>query len=432
MDTTRTQILSLVRKHMKYYLLETPPDTKHSLPLVESTYDGTEVAAMVDVLLGEKLTMGRHVAEFEAAFAQHVGSAYAVMVNSGSSANLLGMAVLSNHKRTNRLRKGDRVLVPVVCWSTSVWPIIQMGLEPVFVDINPCTLNIDVNAVEALLRDDPTIRGMVCVHVLGNCPDMEHLMSLKEKYNMVILEDTCESLGSTYRGKHLGTFGECGTFSFYFSHHITTVEGGMVVTDDYNTYELLKCMRAHGWTRNIDARPYESVMKERNVSEQFCFVNMGYNLRPMEIQGAMGKVQLGRLEGMNSIRIQNYKLLRDAFESHVVLSKRVCLFDVQEGCTCAWFAFPLLLLDGSLATMEVTKRLNEAGIDTRPVITGNFLKQPIFSELDLCTDADPEHFPNANLVHDRGFFVGLSCYPFTQEKIAYIVGAFVDATEPPS
>ena len=180
--------------------------------------------------------------EFEKEFAKYIGSQYAGMVNSGSSANLLAMAVLSNFKYKHKLNKGDKVIVPTICWSTSVWPIIQMGLVPVFVDINIKTLNADINKVEELLENDSKIRGMVIVHILGNTTNMDKLMTLKSKHNLIFMEDTCESLGSKYNDKFLGTFGECGTYSFYFSHHITTIEGGMVVTNDFEIYELLKCL----------------------------------------------------------------------------------------------------------------------------------------------------------------------------------------------
>lgn len=396
-----------------------------SLPLVESTYGSEEVNAMVCAILGERLTMSKNVKEFEEMFANKVRSKYAVMVNSGSSANLLGMAVLSNHKYPNGFKKGDKVIVPVVCWSTSVWPIIQMGLEPVFVDVNISTLNADMDEVERLIEADNRIRGMVCVHVLGNCPDMKRLMALKNKHSLLLLEDTCESLGSTYNGKHLGTFGECGTFSFYFSHHITTIEGGMIVTDSYDTYELLKCMRAHGWTRNIDASAYKNTMEKHNVSEQFCFVNMGYNLRPMEIQGAMGKVQLGKLSEMNAVRKENYVRLKTVFGNDDIISQSVILFQVTEHCDCAWFAFPMLLTEMCKKnTIEVCRQLNENGIDTRPVITGNFLKQPIFSDESFFYNVDPNSFTNANHIHEHAFFIGLSCIPFTDEKIEYIVNTF--------
>ena len=228
-------------------------------------------------------------------------------------------------------------------------------------------------------------------------------------------------MGSSYKEKYLGTFGECGTFSFYFSHHITTIEGGIVVTDDFHTYELLKCIRAHGWTRNV-SNNYE----KQNHNQDFCFINMGYNLRPMEIQGAMGKVQLKKLPDMNQTRIHNFYTLKQAFESDSILKQSFQLFQENTNCICAWFAFPILVLNNNIDTKKFTKKLNDFGIDTRPIVTGNFTLQPVFEDLNanLNLNIDPEAFANANVIHNHGFFIGISTFPFSQQKIEYIVNCF--------
>ena len=216
-------------------------------PLIENTYEKQEIISMIKVLIGNRLTMGKNVDLFEKEFAKYVGSKYAIMVNSGSSANLLSMAVAVNYLRKNKLNDGDKILIPAVCWSTSVWPITQMNLIPVFVDVDPMTMNMDLDDMEKKLTKD--VRGIVAVHILGNCTNMDRLMNLVKKHDLFLMEDTCESLGSKYKNKCLGTFGDFGTYSFYYSHHITTVEGGMIVCNDDEDYELLKCLRAHGWTR---------------------------------------------------------------------------------------------------------------------------------------------------------------------------------------
>ena len=228
--------------------------------------------------------MGKNVYNFEKQFASFVGSKYAVMVNSVSSANLLAMSVGSNFARKNCLKPGDKVIVPNICWSTSVWPIIQMQLVPVFVDVDEKTLNIDIDKLEKAIT--PDIRGIVAVHILGNCTNMERLMKIVRDNNLFLMEDTCESLGSLYNNKMLGTFGDFGTYSFYYSHHITTIEGGMVVCNNHDDYELLRCLRAHGWSRDFkDKEKLEEMYND--VDPRFLFVNLGYNLRPMETKGAM-------------------------------------------------------------------------------------------------------------------------------------------------
>jgi len=221
----------------------------YEYPLIESTYDKEEIITMMETLTTNKLTMGENVVNFEKDFAKYVGSKYAVMVNSGSSANLLSMAVATNYLRRNRLHPGDKVIVPNICWSTSVWPIIQMNLQPVFVDVNPLTMNMDIEDLKQKMT--PEIKGIIAVHILGNSTDMDELMKIVKDNNLFLMEDTCESLGSKYDDTILGTFGDFGTYSFYYSHHITTIEGGMVVCNDEEDYELLLCLRAHGWTRYL-------------------------------------------------------------------------------------------------------------------------------------------------------------------------------------
>ena len=408
--TNKEKIKALIADEINnQYLINKQNDLNH-FPLSIKTYDHIEISAMVDVLLSDKLTMGKKVKEFEETFASYIGSKYAVMVNSGSSANLLAIAVLSNFKYKNSLKKGDKIIIPTICWSTSVWPIIQMGLEPVFVDINIKTLNADIDKVEELLQNDDKIKGMVAVHILGNATNINKLMKLKSDYNLILMEDTCESLGSRYNGKYLGTFGECGTFSFYFSHHITTIEGGMVVTDDFKIYELLKCLRAHGWSRELSSYNSES------LDNRFCFVNIGYNLRPMEIQAAMGLVQLKRLDTLNSNRIKNYNRIVRLINNNS--SDKLTCFEKEPNSSPAWFALPFILNQKYNKT-KYLNYLETKNIVTRPVVTGNFTRQPVFTDLNL--NMEPESFVNAEIIHNQGFFIGLPSYKMSDEKIRYLV-----------
>ena len=412
--TNRDVIKDLIKLEVSNKLKYDESNKVDTFPLSEKTYDHNEIIAMFDVLLSDKLTMGNNVEMFEKEFAKFIGSNYAIMVNSGSSANLLAMAVLSNFKFENGFKKGDKVIVPTICWSTSVWPIIQMGLEPVFVDINIDTLNADIEKVEELVENDPKIRGMVVVHILGNTTNMNKLMELKKKFNLILMEDTCESLGSKYNDKFLGTFGECGTYSFYFSHHITTIEGGMVVTDDFKTYELLKCLRAHGWSRGISGYNNES------LDNRFCFINIGYNLRPMEIQAAMGLVQLKRLTELNNNRIKNYeRVINLISNSH---SDILTFFKKEPNSKPAWFALPFIL-NKKQNKKEYLNYLESNNIATRPVVTGNFARQPVFKDLNI--NIDPSNFVNAEIVHDHGFFIGLPSYLMSDEKVKKLVNVLL-------
>jgi CDP-6-deoxy-D-xylo-4-hexulose-3-dehydrase len=390
------------------------------LPLTEQTYGSDEILSMINVLVSNKLTMGSKVKEFEEKFAKYVGSKYAIMVNSGSSANLLAVNILTNLKYSKKIVPGDKIIVPTVCWSTSVWPIIQMGLEPVFVDININTLNADIDKIETLLENDTKIKGLMLVHILGNSTNMNKVMMLKEKYNLLIIEDTCESLGSKYNNKCLGTFGECGTFSFYYSHHITTIEGGMIVTDNEEIYEILKCIRAHGWSRG------QKNQTNNEIDNRFCFINIGYNLRPMETQGAMGIVQLTKLSEHNLNRKYNYNRFLNLLNEKAIekqLETLLTSFSAEDNCDCAWFALPFLL-NKTYNRLEYLTKLENCGIETRPVITGNFTRQPIFKSLKY--DCNPESFENAEIIDKWGFFIGLPCSKMTDDKIYSIIDILLD------
>lgn len=409
--TNKEKIHELVKTELSYKLHASNEDI---FPLSEITYDHTEINSMIDVLLSDKLTMGNNVERFEKEFAHFIGSNYAIMVNSGSSANLLAMAVLSNFKFENGFVKGDKVIVPTVCWSTSVWPIIQMGLEPVFVDIDIKTLNADVDKIEELLENDNKIRGMVVVHILGNTLNMNKLMQLKNKYKLILMEDTCESLGSKYNNKNLGTFGECGTYSFYFSHHITTIEGGMVATDNFHTYELLKCLRSHGWSRGITSH------NNNSLDNRFCFINVGYNLRPMEIQAAMGSVQLKKLSKFQETRKSNYERIMYSLKEK---NSDILTSFTKEPCSLpAWFALPFII-NSKYEKEDYLKYLEKNNISTRPIVTGNFARQPVFKDLNM--NVDPVIFVNAELIHNQGFFIGLPSNLMSDSKIEKLVNILI-------
>ena len=223
-------------------------ENKAEFPLVDSSYDNQEILSCIATLLGGQLTMGLQVKKFETEFARYIETPYAVMVNSGSSANLLACSAITNPMRKNHLKRGDKVAIPAICWSTSLWPIIQMGLIPVLIDIAPNTLNLSLESMKSsLLKHE--IKAVMMVHVLGNSTEVGELLEIVEDNDLLLIEDTCESLGTKYQNNFLGTLGDFGTFSFYFSHHMTTIEGGMIITKTQEDCDLLKCLRTHGWSR---------------------------------------------------------------------------------------------------------------------------------------------------------------------------------------
>ena len=237
-----------------------------SFPLIDNAFEIDDLMAGINILLKGKITMSEITLKFEKKFAKLVGSKYALMVNSGSSANLLSFFSLINPKNHTRLKKNDECLIPALCWSTSLWPIIQSGLKPKFVDVNVETLNVDL---EDLKRKISKTKAVLAVHILGNSTNMRELMHIVKKNKLILIEDTCESLGSKFKNKSLGTFGRFGTYSFYPSHQITSGEGGMIVCNDKKDYEIIHSLRAHGWDRGLN--------KKNNKS--FNFINSGFNLR---------------------------------------------------------------------------------------------------------------------------------------------------------
>lgn len=383
-------------------------NAKYKYPLIANTYDHEEIYALCKFLIsGEQLTMGQNVANFEDKFAKYVGARYAVMVNSGSSANLLAVATLTNFMFDGHLNPGDEVIVPIVCWSTTVWPLIQHGLVPIFVDIDAHTFNINVDELQNKISNKT--KGIMLVHIMGNSCDMEPILKLAKKYNLRIIEDTCESLGSKYDDIHLGTFGDFGTYSFYFSHHITTIEGGMVVTNDKNSYELLKCIRSHGWIRYFEHnKKKEYIDKFKDVDERYMFVNTGYNLRPMELQAVMGLIQLSKLESKNENRIYNFNLITNKIKDHPKNKDLIYCQKAMHNSYNAWFGLCLCLnIKFENIYKEFMKYLEDKLIENRPIVTGNFARQPYFTLTGK--ELSPIDYPKADYIHKCGFYIGLSC-----------------------
>ncbi|CAF1171217.1 unnamed protein product [Adineta steineri] len=378
-------------------------------PLAMNPFGEDEILAMTEVLLTGRLTLGSQVEKAEKKFAETVGIPYAVMVNSGSSANLLAVSAITNKLRPIHCNPGDQVLVPAVCWSTSVFPLLQNGLCPVFVDVDPRTLNVTLAQLERKLT--PLVKAVMAVHVLGNSIDMRQMMNFVTRHKLMLIEDTCESLGSFCQTgtenecKMLGTFGDFGTFSFYFSHHITSGEGGMITCKTEEDYNLLRCLRAHGWTRHFTNR--EIVEKSYpDVDSRFLFVNIGYNLRPLEVQGAMLSVQIDKLSQFNTCRRNNLIHIREIISRNEQFLRLMSLVEASSGVDPAWFGIGALLhRPYSYQRLEFLKYLEENGIENRPIISGNFIRQPCIAT--FCEHEHPEDYPGAEVIHHCGFFIGI-------------------------
>ncbi|MEW6775199.1 MAG: aminotransferase class I/II-fold pyridoxal phosphate-dependent enzyme [Bdellovibrionota bacterium] len=394
-EEIRKEIHRLVAEYFSLGL-SAPPAGR--LPLVAPAYGPEEVNESIDSLLSTFVTMGEKVFEFERRFAKRVGAAEAVMVNSGSSANLLALAALANPAFEGPLKPGDEVIVPAVTWSTSVWPIVQVGAVPVLADVSLETLCLDAASIEKALS--PKTKAVMPVHLLGNACDMQAVKEIAKKKGLFVIEDTCEALGTEQDGKVVGTFGDFGTYSFYFSHHITTIEGGMVVTSDPAKAELVRILRAHGWIRDAKGKK-DLAGKNPEIDPRFLFVNLGFNLRPTDIQGAFGLHQLPRLDPFNDVRRRNAEVWLSRLAPW---KKWLRTTRPERGTRHTWFAFPLLVEPKAPFTRkQLSEFLESKGIETRPVVAGNLARQPAFKHVQHRVAGD---LPNSQAIMERGLFFG--------------------------
>ena len=373
-------------------------------PLATSTWDHHELDAINEVIASNRYTMGPRVAAFERDFADLFNVSHAVMVNSGSSANLLAIACAVLNPDID-LNPGDEVIVPAVSWATTYYPLQQYGLRLVFVDIDIDTLNLDLDQIEAVVG--PRTKAIFAVNLLGNPNDFNKMRSIADKHGLTILEDNCESLGAEFEGRATGTFGLMGTFSSFFSHHIATMEGGLVLTDDERLAQMLVSMRAHGWTRELPVDNLIHAKTGEPFDDLFRFVLPGYNVRPREKSGARGLEQLKKIPEILMARRANATLFLDAMAT--VEGVRV----QREVGRSSWFGFSLIL-EGPLAgrRKDVVHTFAAAGIECRPIVAGNFTRNPVMRYFDASV---PAALPRADRVHEDGLFVGNHHYSLEQE-----------------
>ena len=375
-------------------------------PLATSSWDKAEFAALDRVIASDMFSMGPEVRAYEEEFAALFGAKFAVMVNSGSSANLLMTAALFFTKNPDlKLERGDEIIVPAVSWSTTYYPLSQYGLHLKFVDIDRETLNYDLEALEAAITD--RTRALMVVNLLGNPNDFAALKRLTESRGIVMIEDNCESMGATFEGRQAGTFGVMGTFSSFFSHHISTMEGGMVVTDDEELYHVMLSMRAHGWTRNLPK--FNHVTGEKSddpFEESFRFVLPGYNLRPLEMSGALGREQIRKLPDLVAGRRANAAILQQRLSGH---PRFMIQREIGES---SWFGFSLVLRPDHAGTRsEMVKDLVAKGFECRPIVAGNFAKNEVMQYID---HEIHDELRNADYIDANGLFVGNHHYPIAE------------------
>ncbi|WP_372400690.1 DegT/DnrJ/EryC1/StrS family aminotransferase (plasmid) [Azospirillum sp. HJ39] len=374
--------------------------------LAASTWGEEEKAAMADVIASGRYTMGEQVLAFEREFAGYFGMDHGIMVNSGSSANLVATAALA-YKSDRPLQRGDEVIVPAISWATTYHPLQQYGLKLRFVDVDLETLNIDVAQLERALT--PSTRMIVPVSILGNPAALDIIRDFADAHGLYVLEDNCESMDAELAGRKTGTFGDLNTFSFFFSHHISTMEGGMILTRDRELSDLCRSLRAHGWTRDL---PADTALYQRKSSDHFeayRFILPGYNVRPLELEAAVGRCQLAKLPGFTAARRRNLALFQELFagDDRFIIQR-------EHGKSSSFCFTVILNPKHSLDREKIFAALKEADIGFRIITGGCFLRHDVMKYYDYEVVGSIE---NAITAHELGFFVGNHPFDLTPQIV---------------
>lgn len=346
------------------------------------------------IMNSSKLSMGDECVKFENKFAKLHNYKYGVLVNSGSSANLLLIQALLI---IGKLKKGDKVGVSALTWSTNVMPIIQLGLIPIPIDVEKNSLNVNLENL-MISHKENKLKAFFITNLLGFCSNLSEIVKYCESENILLMEDNCESLGSVHSNRLLGTFGIASTSSFFVGHHLSTIEGGMVITNNDSLNDALLIARAHGWSRNLKSKKQE-VLKTKNKIEDFydkyTFYDLGFNLRPTEITGYLGNNQMNYLDNMISEREKNFNL----FNEHAKSNPRFMQLDIMNLDIISNFAFPLVFNNRD-DYFEYRNRFMENGVEIRPIVSGNIIEQPFFNKY---SNRDYK-LKNATFIHENGFY----------------------------
>ena len=345
-----------------------------------------ELMNMIDASLDMWLTAGRFNSEFEKKFAQYLGVKFALSTNSGSSANLLALSALTSHKLgERRLKKGDEVISVAAGFPTTINPILQQGLVPVFIDCEIGTYNIDADKIEEAIS--PKTKAIFLAHTLGNSYDLDKIMTLAKKYNLWVIEDSCDALGGEYKGKKIGTIGHIGTFSFYPAHHLTMGEGGAVVTNDPQLYKIIMSFR--DWGRDCCCPPGKDGVCQKRFTQKlgnlpygydhkYTYSHIGFNLKITDWQAALGCSQIEKLDNFLQIRQRNAQLLTEKLSD---LTNYLILPVINEGVKPSWFGYLISVKeDAPFTKQEMVEYLEAHGIGTRQLFAGNILRQPMITD----------------------------------------------------
>ena len=394
------------------YKILLPKKKKYIYPLLDKGLSKKDLNEGIKVLKSGNITMGLKTQKFENLFKKKLKTNYALMVNSGSSANLLAAFASCNPLRKNRFKQGDHALIQALCWPTSLWPLVQTGLKINFIDVNPLTLN--VVAEDLIKKATNKTKLILIINVLGLSPDIIKIRDFCKRKKIILIEDNCESLGAKYKNKYLGSFGDFGTFSFFYSHQITSGEGGMIVCRNKEDFEILKALRSHGWSRD------ENVTKNYpKLDPRYVFINSGFNLRPTDIQSAIGISQFKKLDKFKRIRSNNRDKIIKALKESPKWKKQFQFIKVPKNISPSYMVFPILL--NSKYKNKKEKFINyieSKGLETRPVISGSFTNQPSSKLFNL--NISNNKFEGAEEVQKLGFVIGLHTKEINKNKISFL------------
>ena len=405
-----------MRNNKSIYKFIDPKNIKYNYPLLEKGLSKVDLQKGVNVLKTGFITMNEQTDMFEKEFAKKVKSKYALMVNSGSSANLLATFASCNPLRKNRFKRGDHALIPALCWSTSLWPLVQSGLKIKFVDIDPGTLN--VNADYLISKITKQTKVIMLINVLGISTDVKKIVNFAKKKKIITIEDNCEALGAKLDKKYLGTIGDFGTYSFFYSHQITSGEGGMVVCKNKKDYEILLALRSHGWSRgkNVYAK---NAKKYPNLDPRYIFINSGFNLRPTDIQAAIGRSQFKRLDFFKKTRTMNKNKIINSLVKDKRWKGQFKFVKYSKRINPSYMVLPILLdIKFIDKKKKFIKLIEEKGLETRPIISGSFVNQPSTKLYNL--NPGNQKFNGAQKVQDQGFVIGLSTKKIDKKKIDFV------------
>lgn len=389
-----------IRKYFEQMQSEKFYPGKTKIPLAVPPYSWEEVSEALDSLLTMNTTMGKKVKKFEEKFAKYIGVKHAIMVNSGSSANLLALSILSNDTmQKKKIKAGDEIITPALTWATTVYPIANIGAKPVFVDVDLDTRNINTEKIESAITKKT--KAIMPVHLLGYPCNMEKIMQIAKKHDLYVIEDACEAPGTEYFGKKVGSFGDLASFSFFASHHITTMEGGMLVTNNTEFYELGKSLRAFGWIRDIKNKA-QYIKKNPKIDPRFLFINTGYNMRPTEIQGAFGIHQIKKLDGLIKIRIKIAKYWNNELKPY---SEYFILPLESKRIRNTYMAYPITVKKNKYFTKnDLVQHLEKNKIETRPVMAGDITQQPVIKYIK---HRNVGSLINSQYITNNSFLIGI-------------------------